>query len=110
MSPNELPAVSEINNLEVSTTIGSMEISTTVDISDGFAQVLDLSFYDGIKGVDFFDGDYSYIPDKDEQVIECSMKTMKENVLISGIKTFQVSNLSGGTTFYIDKEITINGK
>ena len=51
---------------------------------------------------DYYAGSYEVIPRADSPVVlETERKVMKQNVTVKEISTFNVSNTSGGSTFYI---------
>lgn len=54
---------------------------------------------------DTFKGDYEVTPSREAQLLKCKNKVMSKDVTITEIPFFQVSNLSGGTTFFIAKEV-----
>ena len=49
-------------------------------------------------------GEYTVIPSRQEQVLETANKVLSKNVTVTAIPYSEVSNLGGGTTFYIAKE------
>lgn len=57
--------------------------------------------------VDFepFVGDYEVIPKVSEQRMPTKGKVMRDDVTVKSIPLFSTSNLSGGNTIYIGKEI-----
>lgn len=52
----------------------------------------------------YYEGSYSVVPRKAEQVLETENKSMKENVKISPITYSSVDNLFGGQTVTIGLE------
>lgn len=50
---------------------------------------------------DLYEGDYSVIPRATEQTLPTKEKLMLDDVSVKAIPTFEVSNATGGTTFYI---------
>lgn len=52
-----------------------------------------------------YEGDYTVIPDVAEQTLATANKLMEQDVVIKSIPYNEVSNLTGGTTFYIGKEV-----
>lgn len=55
-------------------------------------------------GVSHYEGDYEVVPARYDQVLDTSNKILKKDVTIVEIPYSEVSNLSGGTTFYIARE------
>lgn len=53
------------------------------------------------KGVDYYDGEYEVIPTVESQSLPTAKKTMKEDLTVCAIPVFNVSNDTGGSTFYI---------
>lgn len=49
-------------------------------------------------------GNYTVIPKLDQQVLKTKQKVMTDDLTVKGIPVYEVSNISGGTTFYIAKE------
>ena len=50
-------------------------------------------------------GDYTVIPKLDQQVLKTKQKVMTDDLTVKEIPVYEVSNTSGGTTFYIAKEV-----
>ena len=50
---------------------------------------------------DYYDGDYQITPGVEEQTLATAKKTMLNDLTVKAIPVFNVSNTSGGTTFYI---------
>lgn len=48
-----------------------------------------------------YEGDYTVIPMVTEQVLQTADKVMNNNLTVTEIPTYMVSNDSGGNTFYI---------
>ena len=48
-----------------------------------------------------YGGDYIVVPKVTEQVLQTKEKVMSDDLTVTGIPTYQVSNPSGGDTFYI---------
>lgn len=76
-----------------------------------------------VKGVDYFteadkqelindvlanfpvyEGEYNISPSRQTQILETTNKVLSDNVTIAEIAYSEVSNNSGGTTYYIAKE------
>lgn len=55
--------------------------------------------------VDYYDGSYTVTPKVEEQSLPTSKKYLAEDVRIKEIPIFEVSNLEGGQTVFIGKEI-----
>lgn len=55
-------------------------------------------------GASFYTGEYEVTPTRQDQVLETSNKILREDVTIVEIPYSEVSNLSGGTTYYIARE------
>ena len=53
---------------------------------------------------DSYKGEYEVVPARREQVLETQNKLLKENITIVEIPYAEVSNISGGNTFYIARE------
>lgn len=51
-----------------------------------------------------YEGDYTITPSRYEKVLETANKVLSKDVTINAIPYSEVSNLGGGTTFYIAKE------
>lgn len=51
-----------------------------------------------------YKGDYSVTPKRAVQVLETANKVLSDNVTVLAIPFSEVSNLGGGTTFFIAKE------
>lgn len=56
-------------------------------------------------GGDPYMGEYTVVPQMDPQVLETAGKIMLDDVTVSEVPVFRVSNNSGGTTVYIAKEV-----
>jgi hypothetical protein len=54
-------------------------------------------------GAEEYEGDYSVTPTVDGQTLMTANKYMSDDLTIEAIPTFEVSNDSGGKTFYIAK-------
>lgn len=52
-----------------------------------------------------YEGDYTVTPNVDGKTLQTKDKLMKENVIVEKIPCFVVSNISGGNTVYIAKEM-----
>lgn len=52
-----------------------------------------------------YQGDYEVIPKRETQILNTKEKVMSDDVTIREIPFYQTSNLSGGTTCYIAKEV-----
>ena len=57
-----------------------------------------------------YDGAYEVVPSSTAQTLATENKVMKKNLRITEIPYYETSNLSGGNTVYIGKEIAIYGK
>ena len=55
--------------------------------------------------VDYYDGSYTVTPKVEEQSLPTSKKYLAEDARIKEIPIFEVSNLEGGQTVFIGKEI-----
>lgn len=55
--------------------------------------------------VDYYKGDYTVTPKVEKQELETRQKFLTENVKIKEIPFFEVSNLEGGQTVFIGKEL-----
>ena len=55
--------------------------------------------------VKYYDGEYKVIPSPNEQVLKTANRIMKNDVTITAIPYFDVSNNSGGSTVYIANEV-----
>lgn len=53
----------------------------------------------------YYDGEYEVIPKRTEQTLYTTNKTMSHDVTIKEIPYSETSNMAGGQTFYIAKEI-----
>lgn len=51
-----------------------------------------------------YEGEYTVTPSRTAKVLQTANKVLSDNVTIVAIPYGEVSNLSGGTTFYIAKE------
>lgn len=51
-----------------------------------------------------YEGEYTVAPSRDGKVLETANKVMNDNVTVLAIPYSEVSNLVGGTTYYIAKE------
>lgn len=49
-------------------------------------------------------GEYTITPSRETKILETANKILTENVTVVAIPYSEVSNLSGGKTFYIAKE------
>ena len=56
-------------------------------------------------GVDYYKGDYTVTPKVEKQELATRQKFLTENVKIKEIPLFEVSNLEGGQTVFIGKEL-----
>ena len=56
-------------------------------------------------GVDYYKGDYTVTPKVEKQELATRQKFLTENVKIKEIPFFEVSNLEGGQTVFIGKEL-----
>ncbi len=55
--------------------------------------------------VDYYDGSYTVTPKVEEQSLPTAKKYLAEDVRIKEIPFFEVSNLEGGYTVFIGKEL-----
>nr|DAX72666.1 MAG TPA: hypothetical protein [Caudoviricetes sp.] len=55
--------------------------------------------------VDYYDGSYTVTPKVEKQELATRQKFLTENVKIKEIPFFEVSNLEGGQTVFIGKEL-----
>lgn len=53
---------------------------------------------------DSYKGEYTVTPSRETKVLQTANKVLSDNVTIVAIPYAEVSNLSGGITFYIAKE------
>lgn len=51
-----------------------------------------------------YKGEYTVTPGREAKVLETANKVLNDNVTVFAIPYDEVSNLGGGTTFYIAKE------
>lgn len=56
-------------------------------------------------GVDYYKGNYTVTPKAEKQELATRQKFLTENVKIKEIPFFEVSNLEGGQTVFIGKEL-----
>ena len=63
---------------------------------------LDVDFH---TGGEYYKGDYAVTPKVQKQELATRQKFLTENVKIKEIPFFEVSNVEGGATVYIGKEI-----
>lgn len=56
-------------------------------------------------GVDYYKGNYTVTPKLEKQELATRQKFLTENVKIKEIPFFEVSNLEGGQTVFIGKEL-----
>ena len=56
-------------------------------------------------GVDYYKGNYTVTPKVEKQELATRQKFLTENVKIKEIPFFEVSNLEGGQTAFIGKEL-----
>lgn len=56
-------------------------------------------------GVEYYKGDYTVTPKIEKQELATRQKFLAENVKIKEIPFFEVSNLEGGQTVFIGKEL-----
>lgn len=56
-------------------------------------------------GVDYYKGNYTVTPKVEKQELATRQKFLTENVKIKEIPFFEVSNLEGGQTVFIGKEL-----
>ena len=56
-------------------------------------------------GVDYYEGNYTVTPKVEKQELATRQKFLTENVKIKEIPFFEVSNLEGGQTVFIGKEL-----
>ena len=54
---------------------------------------------------DPYTGDYEITPKVDAQTLPTAQKFLHQDVTVKGIPIFDVSNMSGGRTVYIAKEV-----
>lgn len=93
-------------------------ISLTIDIIDVYAQDIDIVPLDFEVEInldntnkipqntyEYYAGNYEVIPKTENQVLKTKDKLMSDDVTIKEIPFFEVSNLAGGTTCYIGKEV-----
>lgn len=57
------------------------------------------------SGVEYYKGDYTVTPKTEKQELATRQKFLTENVKIKEIPFFEVSNLEGGQTVFIGKEL-----
>lgn len=56
-------------------------------------------------GVEYYKGDYTVTPKVEKQELATRQKFLTENVKIKEIPFFEVSNIEGGQTVFIGKEL-----
>lgn len=56
-----------------------------------------------------YEGEYEVIPSREAQILETGQKFMAEDVMVHKIPFHEVSNLNGGTTITIGKDVLNNG-
>lgn len=66
-----------------------------------FGQVQEVTSIDGVQ----YDGEYAVVPKIDSQVLPTKNKVMVDDLTITAIPVYRVSNTSGGTTVYIANEV-----
>lgn len=62
------------------------------------------------SNLDVYDGEYIATPTTSEQILETKGKVMADDVTVLEIPYFETTNLAGGYTVYIGKDVDINGK
>ena len=83
---------------------GEAELTSQIDGGCNLLQIIDgeaekVLLY---RDADYYTGDYEVIPDTVVQVLPTKEKLMSDDVTVTEIKTYEVSN-AYGTTFYIAK-------
>jgi hypothetical protein len=95
--------------MKLDVTFSSAEEILLTDIADTGgefpANFGELNIVKEYVGGDPYDGDYEVTPKVDAQTMPTKGMVMEEDVTIKSIPFFDVSNMSGGTTVYIAKEI-----
>lgn len=56
---------------------------------------------------EIYSGAYSVVPSTDEQTLETATKLMTDDVTVTEIPMFSVTNTSGGNTVYIGTEVNL---
>lgn len=59
---------------------------------------------------DKYDGAYTVVPKAEAQVLPTKKKYLEDNVTVTEIPYFDVTNPAGGQTIYIGSEVEINGQ
>lgn len=109
------PTVEDSAELSLSVSEGDIENTIRIDgeASLNFSSEGDCSLYSQIDGVngsvyvvesgehEKYSGPYEVTPKAESQTLKTKSKLMGDDVTIKSIPTYEVSNESGGTTFYI---------
>lgn len=56
---------------------------------------------------EIYSGAYSVVPSVNEQTLETATKLMTDNVTVTEIPMYSVSNISGGNTVYIGTDVGV---
>lgn len=89
----------EVTIVVDSQTIGVDVLSPALDIELGISNALPEKIYEQ------YDGDYEVTPSRGEQILQTAYKVMSDDVTIKEIPYSETTNLAGGTTCYIGKEV-----
>lgn len=67
------------------------------------------NFQQVLLAPEVYEGEHVVIPKSEAQVLQTKKKYMEDNVTVTAIPYFNVTNPSGGQTIYIGSEVDING-
>lgn len=59
---------------------------------------------------DTYEGDYTVVPKAEAQSLPTKKKYLEDDITVTEIPYFDVTNPAGGQTIYIGSEVEINGK
>lgn len=92
---------------------GELELITEIDGDFEFNSVEDgeggVYIEVSAQSYDNYDGPYTIIPATESQVLETQNKVMSDDVTVTSIPYYNVSNPAGGKTVYIASEVEIGG-
>lgn len=81
---------------------------------DGYTPIKGVDYYtetdkqeiinDVLASFPVYDGEYTVTPSRKTKTLETTNKVLSENIIVAEISYSEVSNNSGGTTYYIAKE------
>ena len=83
-------------------------VTMTVVPRDSMRMNVEKAVAVGLAG-NTYNESYTIVPEVDEQRMRTKDKFMKDDVVITAIPFFKVSNNSGGNTVYIGSEVQRNG-